>query len=93
MKQRCNNPNNPKYSSYGGKGITICAEWATDFSVFAKWAIENGYIDPPKEKGRLYGLWYGLTIDRIDSSLGYTPSNCRWIPFDENRNRRLKHVE
>src|ERR1700690_3846260 len=27
MKDRCINPNNPNYDSYGGRGITICEEW------------------------------------------------------------------
>ncbi len=90
MKQRCYNPKANKYSSYGGKGVTICEEWRRDFLSFYSWSIENGYSDPPKGEGRLYALWNGLTIDRIDSRLGYSPSNCRWIPFDENRNRRAK---
>lgn len=27
MKQRCHNPNNAAYASYGGRGIVVCKEW------------------------------------------------------------------
>lgn len=64
MRQRCNNPNNPKYKIYGGRGITVCNEW-NEFQYFMKWAYENGYDE-------------NLTIDRINSDGNYEPSNCRW---------------
>lgn len=71
MKKRCENPNHKYYRYYGGKGVTVCSEWATDFAVFEKWAMGNGYSEE-------------LTIDRIDSSKGYCPSNCQWITATEN---------
>lgn len=81
MKQRCYYPKNKEYKSYGGKGITVCEEWL-NYESFKRWAIENGYND-------------GLTIDRIDNTKGYCPSNCRWVSAKEqslNRtdNRRLE---
>ena len=36
MKQRCNNPLNPYYEKYGGRGIGVCDEWQSDFSAFSK---------------------------------------------------------
>lgn len=75
MKQRCNNPNDPKYNSYGGKGIRLCDEWNNNASSFLGWALANGYSDE-------------LTIDRIDSTKDYCPENCRWITFPENQLRR-----
>lgn len=87
MKQRCENPRDPKYQSYGGKGIHICDEWKNDFLSFYNWAIENGYKDP-NSNSRLDLYRNALTIDRIDSEKGYEPSNCRWITFDENRMNR-----
>lgn len=75
IKQRCYNHNNPNYYKYGGKGISMCDEWLIDgYPIFRKWAYENGYRD-------------GLTIDRIDSSGNYEPSNCRWITLSENSGR------
>ena len=75
MIQRCENPNNPKYSIYGGKGITVCSEWKT-FEGFWK-DNEQFYRD-------------GLTIDRIDSNKGYDPSNIRWITKKHNSSETTK---
>lgn len=77
MKQRCYNPNKKEYKFYGAKGVTICDEWKNDFRAFFHWAIDNGYeiIDDYKDK---------LNIDRIDSSKGYSPDNCRFISQSDN---------
>src|SRR5260221_6382830 len=34
MKQRCHNPKNPGYRSYGNRGITVCKEWQESFIAF-----------------------------------------------------------
>lgn len=69
MKQRCCNVNNPNHKYYGGRGITICGEWAF-FKTFHDWAITSGYDS-------------GLTIDRIDNDGNYEPANCRWVTVAE----------
>lgn len=76
MHQRCENPNHSSYHLYGGRGITICGQWAK-FAAFAEWALANGYADD-------------LEIDRTDVNGNYEPSNCRFVTRTENaRNTRV----
>lgn len=77
---RCTNPSSTRYEYYGGRGITVCAEWLDSFSSFASWSLENGYKE-------------NMEIDRIDNSRGYCPENCRWIDHKTNsRNRGVKRT-
>lgn len=77
MKQRCYNPNHPEYLKYGGKGVTVCAEWLNDVSSFIRWALTNGWEE-------------GLQIDKdicsdaqgVDRT--YSPNTCKFIPHADN---------
>lgn len=60
---------------YGGRGIKVADCWSK-FSEFYNWAIVSGYRQ-------------GLTLDRRDNGLGYSPENCRWVTYSQQaRNRR-----
>lgn len=78
MKYRCYNPRNTRYQYYGGKGLVVCDEWL-DFEVFYEWALDNGY-DP------------SLTIDRLDSDVGYQPDNCVWHTGSANSRRAREKI-
>ena len=75
MKERCLNPNYRDSPHYGGRGITICNEWANDFSTFRDWAMASGYVHP-------------LTIERVDVNGNYEPSNCTWITISEQQKNK-----
>lgn len=78
IKDRCLNKNNKKYMDYGGRGITICNEWAENFDNFFK---DMGF---PEE---------GKSIDRIDNSKGYYKENCRWATrTEQTRNTRRNRL-
>ncbi len=75
MKARCNNPNDPKFKHYGGRGITVCDRWSS---------FQNFYEDMGERPN-------GHSIDRINNDLGYEPGNCQWIDMDTNRAKRWIH--
>jgi len=78
MVQRCTNPNNRSYPRYGGRGVTICSQWAVDIESFLAWAVSSGYSDE-------------LELDRENVNKGYSPENCRWAtPTTQSRNRRTQ---
>lgn len=77
MKGRCNNPNNPDYRIYGGRGIRVCDKWEGSFEAFYR------------DMGETWQQ--GLTLDRIDSNGNYEPGNCHWVPMSEQWKTRRSH--
>ena len=78
MKDRCNNPNNPSYYRYGGRGIAVCDEWMESF--------ENFFSDMGKS------FMKGLELDRADNDGHYTKYNCRWVTHQQNSWNRHRLV-
>jgi hypothetical protein len=75
MIQRCENPNDKRFSDWGGRGISVCERWHN----FANFYADMGARPSPK-----------LSIDRIDNDRGYEPGNCRWATAHQQVHNRRK---
>ena len=74
MKDRCLNSRGSRFSSYGGRGITICDRWKNSF--------DNFYSDMGDRPD-------GASLDRIDVNGNYEPKNCRWADkYEQAGNKR-----
>lgn len=74
MKSRCYNPKATQYADYGGRGITVCAEWLNSFETFLA------------DMGRCP---VNLTLERIRNHEGYSKANCKWATRSEQaKNQR-----
>jgi hypothetical protein len=73
MVQRCEDTGHREFRRYGGRGVTVCAQWHE---------FENFLADLGERPS-------GLSLDRIDGDGNYEPGNCRWADWKtQNRNRR-----
>jgi hypothetical protein len=77
MYTRCNNSKAVQFKYYGGKGIKICARWRR----FENFLADMG-IRPQ-----------GTSLDRIDNTKDYEPSNCRWASRSEQSRNRSMNVK
>lgn len=78
MIARCCKPSNKRFKDYGAKGITVCDRWLDGFTNF----LDDMGLCPD-----------GMTIDRRDNRLPYTPENCRWATRSQNQiNRGMSRI-
>jgi hypothetical protein len=74
MWKRCTYPTNKSFKNYGGRGIRVCAEWASFRAFLADMGVKPD----------------GYSIDRQDVDGHYEPRNCKWIPVEhQSASRRI----
>lgn len=77
MLARCTDSRHKQFSDYGGRGITVAAEWK-EFSAF----VADMGVRPE-----------GKTLDRINNDKGYCGGNCRWATrVEQARNKRTTRI-
>ena len=76
MIARCGRQKHREYPNYGGRGISVHAEWRNDFAAFL------AYIGPRPSLEH--------SLDRFPNNDGnYEPGNVRWAtPLEQAQNRR-----
>lgn len=79
IKSRCLKPNFPGFRDYGGRGITIHAEWAESFEKFLL------HVGPRPSSGH--------SIGRINNDGNYEPGNVRWETRKEQSGNTRRSVK
>lgn len=76
MLSRCTDPSDKDWKNYGGRGIRVCASWATSFQAF--W----------RDMAPTYSS--SMTLGRKNNNRGYSPSNCRWETAKQQANNTFQ---
>lgn len=81
MIRRCYDIKDEYYYCYGGRGITVCDDWLG----------ENGLINFIRDIG--FKQFEDDSLERVNVNLGYSKSNCKWIPKNlQSRNRNYNKI-
>lgn len=77
MKYRCTSPKYINWKDYGGRGITFCERWKS---------FDNFMADMGARPA-------GFSLERVNCDGNYEPSNCKWIPRENQpKNRRTNRT-
>jgi hypothetical protein len=81
IRQRCRNPANKDWRTYGGIGVRMFKPWDESFLAF--WRYLQRALGPKPTPEH--------SLDRVDPTKGYMPGNLRWATrAEQTHNRRPK---
>lgn len=80
MHERCELKSRRGYEKYAEKGIKVCGRWSGKGG-FKHFVEDMG--DKPSD---------GYSIDRVNNTRGYEPSNCKWATAKEQANNRSNNI-
>lgn len=82
MLDRCYLETAPNYGWYGAKGVTVCDRWRFGEDGRTGFLCFYGDMGPRPD---------GLTLDRSDPRLSYSPSNCTWSTWEYQASNKREH--
>lgn len=78
MKARCYDPNNKRYSRYGGRGIKVCDRWIDSYA--------NFLLDMGRKPTCRH------TLERRELDGDYEPANCVWATLEDQANNKSNNT-
>ena len=78
MKARCYDPNNKRYSRYGGRGIKVCDRWIDSYA--------NFLLDMGRKPTCRH------TLERCELDGDYEPANCVWATLEDQANNKSNNT-
>lgn len=82
MIQRCTNPRDARFATYGARGVSVCDRWLR----FENFLADMG--ERPAGVGKCGRSLY--SIDRRDTNGNYEPANVKWSTAREQGERTTR---